>query len=297
MFWDENNIPDQNGRVVVVTGANSGIGLEASRILAAKGAHVILACRNEALGIQAVEAIAGCGDNIIAECRSLDLSDLGSVKAFAADLLRDMGRLDLLVNNAGVMMCPESKTVDGFEYQFGTNFLGHYALTGLVLDLMNRTAGARVISLSSVAHRPAQIDFDNLNAELGYNSLKAYQQSKLACLMFAYELQRRLESAGKSTASLAAHPGVASSGLGRHSKIIRAISSLIAQDTRGGALPILRAACDPQALGGEYYGPSGFKQLRGRPDKQASSKYSYDGQTAKKLWGKAEELCGIRYSF
>ena len=226
----------------------------------------------------------------------LDLSDLESVRSFVDDYTSRFDRLDLLINNAGIMMTPYGKTADGFELQFGTNHLGHFALTGLLLDLLVRTPGARVVTISSMGHRTGEMDFENLNGEKEYNRQGAYTQSKLANLLFAYELQRRLETSGADTISTAAHPGWTATNLQAHFTLGRMLNPLIAMKREMGALPTLRAATAPDVQGGDYYGPGGWQGMRGYPQKEQSSELSYDRELATSLWTISEELTGVKYS-
>jgi NAD(P)-dependent dehydrogenase (short-subunit alcohol dehydrogenase family) len=241
-----------------VTGANSGIGYEMARALARKEARVILSCRNKDKGEAAVRQIAQAYPEAKADLMQLDLSDLASVRRFADEFTSRYGRLDILINNAGIMRPPFGKTADGFELQFGTNHLGHFALTGLLLALIIRTPQARVITVSSGGERFGEIDFDNLNAEKGYDGGRAYGQSKLANLLFTYELQRRFEDAGVDTIAAAAHPGWTVTNLQVHWRMLRVLNPFIGQKPEMGALPALYAATAPDVQGGDYYGPGGW---------------------------------------
>jgi len=293
--WTAENIPDLTGKIAIVTGANSGIGYEMARALARKEATVILACRNKDKGEAAVRQIDQEYPEAKAELMQLDLSDLASVRRFADEFASHYDRLDILINNAGIMAIPFEKTADGFELQFGTNHLGHFALTGLLLDLIIRTPQARVITVSSGGHRFGEIDFDNLNGEKDYNRGGAYAQSKLANLLFTYELQRRLEGAGVDTIAVTAHPGWTATNLQAHWRMVRVLNPFIAQKPKMGALPTLYAATAPDVKGGDYYGPRGWQELRGYPTKVRSSASSYDTAVAAKLWTVSEELTGVRY--
>ncbi len=294
--WNTADIPEQNGRVAIVTGSTSGIGLEAAKVLAEKGAKVVLAVRNISKGEGVAEQIkSGCPSADVSVSQ-LDLSDLSSVKSFCERFSSDFNQLDLLVNNAGVMMCPFSKTADQFEMQIGTNHLGHFALTGLLLPMLKSTADSRVVVLSSMGHKPGKIDLDDLNWEKRkYNANQAYFDSKLANLYFAYELSRRLESSGGNPKVTAAHPGWTGTDLQRHSGIMRFMNVFLAQGTEDGALPTLRAAVDSEASSGDYYGPSRFFEMHGSPIKVESSKESHDREVAQKLWTLSEELTGVAY--
>ncbi len=292
--WTNNDIPDLTGRTAVVTGANSGIGFDEARALAAKGAHVILACRNKPRGEAAFEQILAEHPLAKAEVIQLDLSDLSSIRRFAGEFLKRFDRLDILFNNAGIMMVPFGKTADGFERQFGTNHLGHFALTGLLLDRIRRTPRARVVTVSSNAHRRGAIDFGNLNAEKRYSRMGAYGQSKLANLLFTYELQRRFEKARIDAFAVAAHPGFSATNLAPW-RIARWFIPLFSQSSAMGALPELYAATAPDVRGGEYYGPGGMNEARGYPIRTRSIPPSYDLDTAARLWKVSEEMTGVRY--
>ncbi|MGY4098541.1 oxidoreductase [Nocardia sp. R16R-3T] len=287
--WDTSNIPDQSGRTIIVTGANSGLGAVAARALAGAGAQVVLACRNVAKG----EKVAG-EIGARAEVRELDLADLASVRAFADAV----DRADVLINNAGVMALPEQRTADGFEMQVGTNHLGHFALTGLLLDKISD----RVVTVSSGAHRVGKIDLDDLNWEYRkYQRWPAYGQAKLANLMFAYELQRRLTAAGSSKISVAAHPGYAATELQSHTESIQdavmaLANRLLAQSAEMGALPEIFAATE-QVEPGAFYGPTGWAGMRGYPGRSGSSAASKDEQVARGLWELSEKLTGVTYTF
>jgi NAD(P)-dependent dehydrogenase (short-subunit alcohol dehydrogenase family) len=286
--WSAADIPDQAGRTFIVTGANSGLGASTARALAAHGASVVLACRNVAKGEQVAATMPGR-----TEVRSLDLSDLTSVRAFADTV----AHVDVLVNNAGVMAVPQSRTKDGFEQQIGTNYLGHFALTGLLLPKL----ADRVVTVSSAVHRIGRINLDDLNWNTRrYSRWGAYGQSKLADLMFAYELQRRLTAAGSAVKSLAAHPGYASTELQSHTESIqdRVMSlgnRLIAQSADMGALPSLYAATEPAAIAGAFYGPDGVGEQRGHPKRVGSSRASRDTSVARRLWSLSETLTGVNY--
>jgi NAD(P)-dependent dehydrogenase (short-subunit alcohol dehydrogenase family) len=287
--WTAADIPDQTGRRIVVTGANSGLGEVTARQLAARGATVVLACRDTAKGEAAAARMTG--DVTV---RRLDLADLASVRAFADAT----GRLDVLVNNAGVMAVPLTRTADGFEMQFGTNFLGHFALTGLLMPKI----GDRIVTLSSWAHRFGRIAFDDLNwHRRRYRAWGAYGQSKLADLMFAYELQRRLATRGSTLRSVAAHPGYAATELQSHTesvadRVMALGNRLLAQSAEMGALPTLYAATAPDVSGGDYYGPDRFGEIRGHPQRVRSSKASRDETVAANLWERAGELTGVTFA-
>jgi NAD(P)-dependent dehydrogenase (short-subunit alcohol dehydrogenase family) len=293
--WTENDVPDQTGRVAVVTGANTGLGFDTARVLAERGATVVLAVRNVEKGKQAASRMTG--DVTV---RELDLTSLESIRTTAADLRATHQRIDLLINNAGVMYTPKRTTHDGFEMQFGTNHLGHFALTGLLLDLLLPVPGSRVVTVSSVGHRiRAAIHFDDLQWERSYSRVAAYGQSKLANLMFTYELQRRLASRGTTTA-VAAHPGISDTELARNAPaLVRLpltwLAPVITQPAAKGALPTLRAATDPAVLGGQYYGPDGVGEARGNPQLVTSSPQSYDMDIQQRLWTVSEDLTGVKF--
>lgn len=299
MSWTAQDIPDQTGRVVVVTGANSGLGLEAARELARKGAHVVMTARNMDKGADAEADIRAAVPRASLSLRQLDLASKESIRSFAESLLSDQPVIDQLYNNAGVMATPEWQTEDGFEMQFGTNHLGHYAWTGLLLDRLLPVEGSRVVTVSSVGHRiRSRIDFDDLGAERRYNRVAAYGRSKLANLLFTYELQRRLAAADESTIALAAHPGGSDTELGRHlpgSRFLIPLVRPMTQSAAMGALPTLRAATDPEATGGQYYGPDGFMETKGHPVVVTSSSRSHETGTQQRLWAASEELTGVSY--
>jgi NAD(P)-dependent dehydrogenase (short-subunit alcohol dehydrogenase family) len=298
--WTTADIPDQTGRVAVITGANTGLGYETALALADHGAHVVLAVRNLDKGKEAAARITAQSPHADVALTELDLTSLASVRAAAEQLRSAHDRIDLLINNAGVMYTPKSNTRDGFELQFGTNHLGHFALTGLLLDRLLPVAGSRIVTVSSVGHRIlADIHFDDLQWERRYNRVAAYGQAKLANLLFTYELQRRLAPHG-TTIAAAAHPGFSDTELMRHlpgalDSVFRIAAPLVTQDAAGGALPSLRAATDPTVQGGQYYGPSGFAQSQGSPKIVGSSKKSHDVDRQRRLWTVSEELTGVTY--
>jgi NAD(P)-dependent dehydrogenase (short-subunit alcohol dehydrogenase family) len=294
--WTFNDIPDQTGRTAIVTGANTGIGFETARMLALKGARVALACRSLDKGREAVDRILAETPNAEVALEQLDLSDLRNVEAFAVRYKEQHGRLDLLILNAGVMVPPESNTAQGFELQFGVNHLGHFALTGALLPLVQATEGSRVVVVSSTAAARGVMDFDDLQFEKrGYAAWQAYAQSKLANQLFTLELQRRLRAAGSSVLVTAAHPGWTATDLQRTSHTARFLNRFFAMEPPKGALPTLRAAVDPGAAGGDYYGPNGFLQMRGYPKRIEMVKRAYDAGDAVRLWEISEELTGVRY--
>jgi NAD(P)-dependent dehydrogenase (short-subunit alcohol dehydrogenase family) len=293
--WNEHQIPDQHGKVAIVTGANTGLGFETARMLAEHGATVVLAVRNVDKGKQAAARIDG--DVIV---QALDLTSLDSVRSAAGDLRAAHRRIDLLINNAGVMYTPRQTTADGFEMQFGTNHLGHFALTGLLLDRLLPVPGSRVVTVSSTGHRiRAAIHFDDLQWERSYSRTGAYGQSKLANLMFTYELQRRLATRG-TTIAVAAHPGVSNTELTRNTPAalrlpVTWLAPLLTQTAEMGALPTLRAATDQTVVGGQYYGPSGRGEIQGYPTLVTSSPESHDETVQKRLWTLSEELTGVTF--
>jgi NAD(P)-dependent dehydrogenase (short-subunit alcohol dehydrogenase family) len=297
--WTAADIPNQTGRVAVITGANTGLGYETALALAEHGARVVLAVRNLDKGKDAVARITAQSPGAEVALQELDLTSLESIRAAAEQLRSEHDRIDLLINNAGVMWTPKSTTKDGFELQFGTNHLGHFAFTGLLLDRLLPVAGSRVVTVSSMGHRiRAAIHFDDLQWERGYSRVGAYGQAKLANLLFTYELQRRLAPRG-TTIAVAAHPGGSRTELTRNlpavfARLSPAIEPLF-QGADMGALPTLRAATDPGVLGGQYYGPDGFGEQRGYPKVVASNDKSHDVDVQRRLWAVSEELTGVVY--
>ncbi len=295
--WTSEQIGDQAGRVAIVTGANSGLGFETAKALAHSGASVVIAVRDVVKGEWAAEAILAEQPPGNAEVMALDLADLTSVRSFAESFGARFERLDLLINNAGVMMPPKSTTADGFELQFGTNHLGHFALTGLLLDRLTATEGSRVVTVSSMAHRFGTVDLDDLQWETrSYDKSASYGQSKLANLLFTYELQRRLAAAGAGTTAMAAHPGWTGTNLQRHAALFRALNPIVAMKPWQGALPTLYAATADEAEGGAYYGPKGLLEVRGYPGPVDSNPESKDEEKARRLWAVSEDLTGVRYA-
>ncbi|MGI9642783.1 MAG: oxidoreductase [Acidimicrobiia bacterium] len=300
--WTRADTPDQSGRVALVTGANSGLGFEVARALAENGARVLLGCRNLDKAATAREAILGSAADAEVEIVELDLASLDSVAEAAARVGESDRNLDLLVNNAGVMAIPRTSTVDGFEMQFGTNHLGHFALTGRLLPTLLHTPGSRVVNVSSNGHRFGSMKFDNLMGEKRYSRWRQYSMTKLANLLFTYELQSRLTHYDDTQPiSVAAHPGVAHTGLGEQAghlmKVFGPLMAPMAQDAQGGALPILRAAVDPTVMGDDYFGPSGRGETKGPPVKVESNKASHDVAVATRLWKVSEDLTGVSYPF
>jgi NAD(P)-dependent dehydrogenase (short-subunit alcohol dehydrogenase family) len=297
MSWNPEEIPDQSGRLAIVTGANSGIGLSTARILAEHGARVILACRSEPRAEAALVTIRERVPDALVEYRHLDLSNLASVQAFAEGITESETRLDLLINNAGVMMPPRrSETADGFELQMGVNHLGHQSLTAQLIGLLNKTPGSRVVSVASQAHRNGRIEFKDLQwNSRGYRRFASYGQSKLANLLFSFELDRRLKAAQQTTMAVAAHPGWTATELQRSSAGARFLNPILAMKPDQGAMPTLRAATDPEVKGGEYFGPCGLYELRGKPVAVGSSRRARNEESARRLWTLSEELTGARF--
>jgi NAD(P)-dependent dehydrogenase (short-subunit alcohol dehydrogenase family) len=299
--WTTSDIPDQSGRVAIVTGANTGLGYHAAAALAQTGAHVVLAVRNLEKGNLALARIVAAHHDADVTLQELDLSSLASVRAAAAALRQAYPRIDLLINNAGVMWTPKQLTDDGFEMQFGTNHLGHFALSGLLLENLLPVRGSRVVTVSSMGHRlRAAIHFDDLQWERSYDRYAAYGQSKLANLLFTYELQRRLADHHKNTIAVAAHPGASSTELGRSvptllKSLFTVAGPLLFQSAAMGSLPTLRAATDPGVEGGQYYGPDGLGEQRGHPEVVSSSAQSHDEDLQRRLWTVSEELTGVTY--
>lgn len=299
--WSIADMPDLSGRVAVVTGANAGIGFEVSRELVKAGATVVFACRSERRGRAAIEVVRSENPAARADLISLDLASLASVRRFAETFKARHGRLDLLIANAGVMLVSCDTTEDGFERHFGVNHLGHFALTGRLIDRLVATGGARIVAVSSAAHGIGRIDFDDLTYERGrrYSALRAYADSKLAGLLFTYELQRRLT--GSSTIAVAAHPGGAATNLGRRMsdrrwyRAVLPVLERLSQSAAEAARPILRAATDPDAVGGEFFGPSGLLGMRGHPIVVKTARRSYDAHEAERLWEISEELTGVQF--
>lgn len=292
--WTPSLSGDLDGKLVLVTGASSGIGLEAARVLAHKHARVILAVRNPAKGEKARQSILSQSSSAQVEVLPLDLADLNSIREFVKSFKKAHKQLDILINNAGVMTPPYSQTKDGFELQMGTNHLGHFALTGLLLPLLQKTPGSRVVNVSSMAHKVGNIDFSDLHWQRRkYRKVKAYGDSKLANLYFTYELARRLPD--KTPLVTAAHPGWTSTELTRHITGRPPSPWMLAQPTAMGALPTLRAALDPHALPGYYYGPDGFMEMGGYPVRVESTSLSHQADPARLLWELSTELTGVDF--
>jgi NAD(P)-dependent dehydrogenase (short-subunit alcohol dehydrogenase family) len=303
--WTNEQIPNLSGKIIIVTGANSGIGYEAAKEFSRKGAKTILACRNMEKARSALVKIKKEVPNSNTEIMKLDVSSLKSIHGFAKEFKSKHKRLDVLLNNAGVMMTPYEKTEDGFELQVGTNHLGHFALTGLLINLLLKTHGSRVVNVSSNGHRFGDVDFDKIvyDKDKKYSSMRAYGRSKLANLLFTYELQRRLEAKKAKVIAVAAHPGTSNTNLGRYIgkrwylKLAMPIFSLISQSAAMGAMPSIRASVDPDVKGGDYYGPNGFFGMKGKPIKVESNEESHNREHAKRLWDISEKLTKVKYNF
>jgi NAD(P)-dependent dehydrogenase (short-subunit alcohol dehydrogenase family) len=304
VHWTAGNIPSQQGKTILITGANSGIGFEATKVLSTKGAHIIMAVRNLKKGKLAVETIKKENPNAKLDLMFIDLSDLNSIRTFSDEFHAKYSQLHTLINNAGVMNPPKREvTKQNFEIQFGTNHLGHFLLTGLLLDLLKNTPNSRISIQSSIVHKTESmkpdIHFDDLNFEKSYNRDQAYSQSKLANLLFAYELDRCLKANNINTLVTAAHPGYTKTNLQVNSGFMMSVilNNLLAQNVKIGALPILRAATEENVKGSEYFGPTKLKELRGYPELVKSSEKSYDKDLAKKLWEVSEKLTDTKYTF
>ena len=306
MAWTADDMQDQSGRTVVVTGANSGIGFEAARSFAAAGAQVVLACRDPRRASQAAASLREALPQASVEAAPLDLANLASVRELAKSLADRHPRIDVLANNAGVMAIPRRTTADGFEMQLGTNHLGHFALTGLLLERLLATPGSRVVNVSSTAHRLGRMAFDDLHGERRYTRWGAYGQSKLANLLFTFELARRLAAAGHATKSVACHPGWAATNLqtagarmdgSRWMEQVALLGNrLFAQDAAMGSLPTTYAATAPGVGSGDYIGPDRFFETWGHPTRVGSNARSRDPEAARRLWAMSEELTGVRYA-
>ncbi|MCB9681166.1 MAG: SDR family oxidoreductase [Alphaproteobacteria bacterium] len=305
MPWTASDIPDQTGKTYVITGANGGLGLEATRALAARGAKVVMACRNLDKAAEAVDGIRRDTPDADLDVRALDLASLASIRAFSDGLLADLPHVDVLMNNAGVMAIPRRTTEDGFEMQLGTNHLGHFALTGQVLPLVTKAPAGRIVNVSSQAHRTGRMRWDDLMGERSYERWSTYGQSKLANLLFTYELARRLEAAGEGVVVAAAHPGYSDTDLQYvgprldGSSIMATLSgwgnALFAQPATKGALPQLYAATMPEVASGSYYGPDGWFQMQGWPTKVDSNARSHDRDDQRRLWETSVTLTGVDF--
>ena len=295
-MWNVDSIPAQNGRVAIVTGANSGIGFETARALAERGAVVVLACRNPEKAAAALGRIRDAHPESEVTFLPLDLADLSSVRSFADSFQAHHDQLDLLINNAGIMMVDHGKTSDGFERQLGTNHLGHFALTGLLAPMLAKTEGSRVVTVSSLAHLGGNIHFDDLAGDRRYGKIKQYGQSKLANLLFAKELQRRLDEAGVKTVSAAAHPGWTATNLQVTVPLFVKLNPFFGMKPLQGALPTLYAATADDVTGGEYFGPDGAFEVWGKPARAKTSKRANDPKLAARLWQVSEEMTGVRWA-
>ena len=301
--WNTDNIPDLTGKVIIVTGANGGLGFESAKEFSRKGAQTILACRNMDKAQAALSTIQTEIPHAHVRMMHLDLASLRSVRQFAEAFKAGYARLDVLLNNAGIMLVPYGITEDGFETQFGTNHLGHFALTGLLIDLLLKTSGARVVNVSSTAHHFGSMDFDNLMYEggKGYFSWWAYGRSKLAVLLFTYELQRRFEAVSADAIAVAAHPGVSETSLVSHLsnrwyyKMMSPITVRMWQSAAMGSLPSIRAAVDPNVQGGQFFGPDGSWGIKGYPIVVQSSEASHNESDARQLWQVSEKLTGVSF--
>lgn len=302
--WTADNIPSQEGKTFLITGATSGLGFEAAKVLSKKGGHIIMTARNLQKGKEALEAIKKENPNARLDLMQLDLADFQSIRKFSANINANYSKLDVLVNNAGVMNPPKREvTKQNFEVQFGTNHLGHFLLTGLLLDILKNTPNSRISVQSSIVHKTESmkpdIHFNDLNFEKSYNRDQAYAQSKLANLLFAYELDRRLKANNINTIVTAAHPGYTKTNLQANSGFMMAVilNNILAQHVKIGVLPILRAATDKNVKGGEYFGPTKMMEMKGYPELVKSSDKSYDKDLAKKLWEVSEKLTNLKYQF
>ncbi len=295
--WTTKNIPILQGKTIIITGANSGIGYEAARALAAKQATVIMACRSTDKGQKALDQIQAESPNADLKLMGLDMADMASIRNFSKTFLTEFNQLDILINNAGVMATPFNKTVDGLELQLGTNHYGHFLLTGLLFDRLKSTPNSRVVTVSSYAHFMGRINFDDLNCDNSYQKWMAYGQSKLANVLFAYELNRRTSQNSDNPLSIVAHPGYAATNLQHTTWFFSMLNPIMAQSQEMGALPTLYAANSPDIEGGEYIGPDGFLGQRGYPTNARSSRASYDQETAIRLWEISEEVTGVKFEF
>ncbi|GAB1404947.1 oxidoreductase [Lentimicrobium sp.] len=301
MTFNIQDIPLQSGRIAIVTGANDGLGFQTALAMSKKGIKVVMACRNLEKGDKARREIIRQQPEAKPELMHLDLSKLSSVHAFADEYMQKHDRLDLLINNAGIMIPPYTLTANGFENQLGVNYLAHFLLTGLLLPLLEATPGSRVVSLSSNAHKNGKIHFDDLNFKKKYSAFAAYSQSKLACLMFAKELQRRLDKSGSKVLSAAAHPGMSDTSLFKHVPAVITgilgplIRLLMVQSPEDGAKPILYAALGADIEGGDYTGPDGWQQWKGEAVKVKGSRLSDNRQVSKRLWEVSEQLTSFNY--
>ena len=291
------NLPENlKGKIAIVTGANSGIGFQAAKLLAQKNVKVIFACRNEFWGKYSVNKVKLDSGNTDLHYEYIDLADISSIHKFVEKFKLNNNRLDILINNAGIMMCPHMKTKDGFEMQMGTNHLGHFALTGLVSDLLSSSNGSRVVSVSSLYHRSAVINFKDINSEKKYHPIKAYEQSKLANLLFTYELDRKFKENKVNSIAVASHPGWTATNLQKYRTSFKIMNHFFAQKPEIGVLPIILAAVGKNVNGGDYFGPR-ILEVWGRPKKVSSSKSSKDLKSAEKLWDISESLTKVKFNF
>jgi NAD(P)-dependent dehydrogenase (short-subunit alcohol dehydrogenase family) len=300
--WTSADVPSQQGRTVVITGANTGVGFETAKVLAASGATVVLACRDRERANRAVQRLTAGVPAARLDTITLDLASLASVRSAAAELRSRHARVDVLINNAGVMWAPKGKTADGFETHFGTNHLGHFAFTGLVLDLLLPVSGSRVVVLSSPAHRRGSIDFDDLSCDRRFQRVTAYARSKLANLLFAQMLEAKLEHAHAATTAMAAHPGGARTELNRHMPVwfrgrSWGLARPITHPVEIGALSVVRAAADPAVAGGSYVGPGGWQEFTGYPVVLRPSERARDPELQGRLWQESERLTSVSYQF
>ncbi|MCK5696157.1 MAG: SDR family NAD(P)-dependent oxidoreductase [Desulfobacula sp.] len=294
--WDSKNISDQAGKVVIITGGSSGLGLETAMVLSGKNARVTIGVRNLEKAKTALSIIKHKSPDTDIRIMELDLADLSSIKNFTDKFKQTDSHLDLLINNAGVMIPPYQKTIDGFELQMGTNHLGHFALTCRLIDLLKHTPESRIVNVSSMAHKAGNINFDDLNWEKRkYKKWSAYGDSKIANLYFTFALQTRLEEENSHVIVTAAHPGWTATKLQRHSGIFSVLNPVFAQTIPMGALPTLYAATGPDVSGKDFFGPSGFMEIKGYPKKVVSNTRSKDSELAEKLWKMSEELTGVTY--
>ena len=294
--WTTENIPDQTGKTIIITGATSGLGKEATKVLASKNATVVMAVRNTEKAETVVKEILSEFPSSKIDIISLDLNNLESISSFDEKFNNDYKKLDVLINNAGIMMCPYSKTKDGFEIQMGTNHMGHFALTGLLMPILLNTSDSRVVTTSSIAHRAGNINFDDLNWEKRkYNTYRAYSDSKIANLYFTYELVRRFKDAKNAPVFISSHPGWTKTELDRHSGPASFLGDIIAQSVQMGTLPTLRATTEVSAKSGDYFGPTKMMEMRGYPELVKSNKRSHNIENAKKLWEISEQLTGVKY--
>lgn len=295
MNWSVNELGNLEGRIAIVTGSNSGIGFETAKALAKHGAHVVMACRNEVVATAKAKEIIQSFPKAKITVKKCDFSDLNSIKEFAESFNKSFETLDLLINNAGVMGLPKGYSKQGYEITFATNHLGHFALTGYLMEKLEKTADSRVVTLSSLAHKWGTIDFENLNAEKKFSKTKVYSQSKLANLLFHFELSRRLKRANSSVKAVAAHPGWTITNLQSNTPLVRCLNPVFGQMPVDGALPSLAAATLPAAQLGDYFGPSGVRELKGPPKLVNATPLASDKVVSEKLWKVSEELTGVRF--